>query len=114
VYFGYGQIWRFAFVPVAFAIVMAAFVALCLVYAVGASKGGRAAGRYLTVTTAVFAAASVVTLLWALISGQFAGFLGAYGWGPIVELSMLALLCLGSMGFMAGAYVRTKVDDPAE
>jgi len=111
VYFGYAQMWEFTFVPVGFAIVMATFLALCLVYAVGASKGKRAAERYLVWVGRLFIVASVMDLAIAAVNGQFALFLTAFGWAPLVEMGALALMCVGSMWFMGTRYVADKRDD---
>lgn len=108
-YFGYLQMWRYTFVPVGFAIVMATFVALALVYAVGSARGGRAARRYVTIVSLAFLAASALDLLWGLMSGHLGGFIGAYGLGPLIEMAVLAALCIGSMWFMASAYVAGKM-----
>jgi hypothetical protein len=111
VYFGYSQIWRFTFVPVGCVVVLATFIALCLVYAVGASSGGHAAERYLAWTFRLFWVALVADLVWAVVSGQLAAFVTVLGWSPLIELGMLSFLCIGSMGFMAARYVEGKRDD---
>lgn len=109
-YFGYGQIGQFTFVPVGFVIVMATSVALGLVYAVGATRGPEAARRYTNVVAALFVALAAADLVWAAVSGDFVSFLVAYGWGPLVEMWVLALLCVGSLWFMAVSYVNSKRD----
>jgi len=107
-YFGYSEIWRFTFIPLGFTIVMATFVALCLVYAVGASRGADAAIRYVNITTIVFIAAVTLDLLMALLSGQLPLFLRTLGWSPLIEMSVLAALCIGSMWFMAVSYATSR------
>ena len=110
-YFGYSEIWRFTFIPIGFAIVMSTFIALSLVYAVGASRGKKAAIRYVNITTVVFFAAVAVDLLLPLVSGQLALFLRTLGWSPLIEMSVLAALCVGSMWSMAVSYVTSKEAD---
>jgi hypothetical protein len=111
VYFGYAQMWVLTSVPVGFAIVMATFVALCLVYAVGASKGKHAAERYLVWVGRLFVVAAAADLVVATASGQLTAFVTAFGWAPLVEMSALALMCVGSMWFMGTRYVADKRDD---
>jgi hypothetical protein len=108
VYFGYTEMWRLAFLPIGFVIVMAASIAFGLVYVVGASKGRAAALRYTSVVAAAFLAASVADLLWAGLSGQLAMFLDRYGWTPLIEMAVLALMCVGSLWFMAVSYANSK------
>lgn len=107
-YFGYGQIWQFTFVPAGFAIVMATSVALGLVYAVGAKWGKEPARRYTNLVAGTFIALAVADLLLAALSGSLERFLIAYGWGPLVEMIVLAMLCVGSLWFMAVSYVTSK------
>lgn len=107
-YFGYSEIWRFTFVPVGFVITMVAFIALCLVYAYGARRDARAVARYVNSVSMAFVAASAVDLGVALGTGQFGRFLTAFGWAPLTEMLVLAVMCVGSMWFMAVAYANSK------
>jgi len=112
-YFGYAQIWRFTFVPVGFLIVMSAFVALALVYAVGASNGARAAAKYVNVTMMIFLGAVVLDVLVASLTGQLPRFVRTLGWTPLLEMTVLAAMCVGSMWFMAVSYVTSKLNEGA-
>jgi len=109
VYFGYADIGRYTFLPVAVVVVLAAFVALCVIYLVGASSGGAAAARLYRWTMRLFWVAMALDVAWAVASGQLTAFVRRFGWTPLFELSVLAFLCLGSMGFMASRYVASKV-----
>ena len=109
-YFGYAQIWRFTFIPIGFAIVMGSLVALCLVYAVGASRGKRAADRYLKRAVFLTTVALALDLGYAIVSGQLALFLTTLDWAPLVEMTALALMCLAPMWFMGSRYVAEKHD----
>lgn len=108
-YFGYSQIWRFTFIPVGFLIVMATFIALALVYAVGASNGARAAARYVNLTMLIFLGAVALDLLFAVFTGRLTLFINTLGWVPLIEMTVLAALCIGSMWFMAVSYVTSKL-----
>lgn len=110
-YFGYSEIWRFTFIPVGFVMVMCAFLALCLVYVVGAVRGTEAARRYVNVVAALFVAGSVLDLMVAVLTGQMAAFLRAFGISPLIELAVLSVMCVGSMWFMAVSYVTSKARD---
>ena len=107
-YFGYSEIWRFTFVPVGFVITMLTFVALCLVYAYGAKRDARAVARYVRAVSLGFLAASVVDLGLAIATGQLGRFVAAFGWAPLMEMIVLAIMCVGSMWFMAVAYANSK------
>lgn len=108
-YYGYELMWTLTFVPVGFAIVMAASIAYCLVYAVGAARGGTAAARYLRACSMALVAASVGDVVYAAASGDGATFLAWYGVWPLLEMAVLGIMCVGSLWFMAMAYVRGKV-----
>lgn len=105
-YYGYELMWTLTFVPVGFVIVMAASIAYCLVYVVGASAGGTAAASYLRATTTLTLAASVGDVVYAVASGDGATFLSWYGVWPLAEMAVLGIMCVGSLWFMATAYVR--------
>lgn len=107
-YFGYSEIWRFTFVPVGFAITMVTFIALCLVYAYGAKRDRRAVARYVNAVSLGFVAASIVDVGLGVATGQFGRFLNAFGWAPLMEMVVLAVMCVGSMWFMAVAYTNSK------
>lgn len=109
-YYGYGQMWTFTFVPVGFVIALGTMICLGLVYAVGASRGRRAAAEFLRWTMYGFLALAAIDLVWATISGQLGGFLEAYSAAPLIEMITLALLGVGSLWFMGTSYVRSKND----
>lgn len=108
-YHGYEMMWTFTFVPVGFVITMLAFLAFCFVYAVGASRGGAAAAAWVRFWGWAFLGASAADLVWAAATGSLGAFVELYGVTPLVEMTVLALLCVGSMWFMATAYVRGRL-----
>lgn len=109
-YFGYSEIWRFTFIPVGFVVTMVAFLALCCVYLYGMNRGGRAVARYVSVVGAGFVAASAIDLIVAVFNGQLARFTAVFGLAPLFEMAVLAVMCVGSMWFMAVSYANSKRD----
>lgn len=112
-YYGYDLMWTLTFVPVGFLIVMVASIAYCLVYVVGATRGGAAAARYLKACTISLLLASVADVVYALASGDAQTFLAWYGVWPLLEMAVLGVMCVGSLWFMAVAYVRGKSRETA-
>lgn len=110
-YFGYAQMWLLTFVPAGFVIVMVGFVAFSLIYAVGATRGKKAAQRYLQVWTWLFLGLLAADIAYAITSGQMSSFLALYGVTPLIEMGMLAFMCVFGMWFMAVSYVNSKADD---
>lgn len=108
-YYGYELMWTLTFVPIGFVVVMASSMAYCIVYAVGASRGAEAASNYLTACNRAFVGASVATVVYAIASRQATTFFAWYGVGPLIEMAVLGAMCVGSLWFMASAYVRGKV-----
>jgi len=108
VYFGYEAMWTFTFVPVGFALVIGVSIALGLIYAVGASKGAEAAEKYLRTCTLVLAVGIAADIAYALLTSQIEQFMQAYGIVPLLEMTVLAGMCLGAMLLMASSYVRSK------
>lgn len=109
-YFGYSQMYQFTFVPIGFVLVMTVGIALGLVYAVGARHGARGAERYTNAWSLVLLMGVALDIAYAVVRGEWQGFLRAYGWAPLFEMSVLAFLFLGSMLFMARSYVAGKRD----
>ncbi len=107
-YFGYQTMWMFTFVPLGFLLVMGVSVSLGLIYAVGSARGKDAAIRYLRTCIAVLFVGALGIIAYALASGQLARFVAAYGIVPLLEMSVLALMCVGAMALMASSYVSSK------
>jgi len=107
VYFGYQAIWTFTFIPAAFVLVMTVSIALALIYAVG-SRGKAAVERYLRIWTIVFLTAGAADVAYGLLSGQLGGFVSVYGIVPLLEMTVLAFMCVGAMWIMAASYVGSK------
>ncbi len=112
-YYGYELMWTLTFVPVGFLIVMAASIGYCLVYVVGAARGSVAAARYLKACTISLLLASLADVVYALASGDAQTFLAWYGVWPLLEMAVLGVMCVGSLWFMAAAYVRGKSREAA-
>jgi len=108
VYFGYESMWTFTFVPAGFVLVMGVSIALGLIYAVGASKGAKASEKYLRACTLVLVVGVLADIAYALATGQLEQFAQAYGIVPLLEMTVLAGMCLGAMLLMASSYVRSK------
>lgn len=110
-YFGYTQMWRLTFVPAGFAIVMGTSIAYALVYFVGAEKGKAAATRYVSAVNYALVGLSVANLAFGALTGDLGLFVGSYGPGPLFEMAVLGVMCVGSLWFMARAYVNSKKDE---
>lgn len=109
--YGYQGMWMLTFVPAGFVITMAAFLAMCLVYAVGASRGRRSAALWVRFWSIAFVVAAGADLVYGVATGQLGDFLRLYGFTPLAEMIILAVLCVGSMWFMAVSYVGSKRDE---
>lgn len=109
--YGYQGMWMLTFVPAGFVITMAAFLAMCLVYAVGASRGRRSAALWVRFWSIAFVVAAGADLVYGVATGQLGDFLRLYGFTPLAEMIILAVLCVGSMWFMAVSYVGSKQDE---
>jgi hypothetical protein len=108
---GYAQLSRFSFIGAGFWIVMVVGAAFVLVYAVGASRGKRAARVWTDACVAGLLIGAAVDIAWAVFSGEGRRFLEAFGVGPLLEMSVLAALFLGTMWFMAIRYTDGLKDD---
>lgn len=107
-YFGFETMWTFTFIPAAFTLVMAVGIALAFVYAVGASRGKAAAVMYTRACVAVLGAGLAAIGVYAIASDQLERFVGAFGYAPLVEMGLLAVMFIGSMMLMATSYVNSK------
>lgn len=109
--YGYQSMWMLTFVPVGFVITMVVFLAMCLVYAVGAYRGRRSAAGWVRFWSVAFVLAAAADLTYGVATGQLEDFLRLYGATPLAEMVILAALCVGSVWFMAVSYVGSKRDD---
>lgn len=109
--YGYESMWMLTFVPAGFVITMVAFLAMCLVYAVGAYRGRRSAAVWVRFWSIAFIVAAGADLAYGAATGQLGDFLRLYGVTPLAEMIILAVLCVGSMWFMAVSYVNSKQDE---
>ncbi len=104
-YSGYAQFGRYGFLSAGFWVVLVCGLALCLVYAVGANKGRRAARLWVNACMAALAIGAIADIAWAVVSGQWRSFMIQFGFSPLAEMMLLAALFIGSMWWMAVRYV---------
>ncbi|MDR3686987.1 MAG: hypothetical protein P4L93_08540 [Coriobacteriia bacterium] len=103
-YFGNAGLSRYTFLGVGFWVVMVSGIAFTLVYAVGSTRGKRAARLWTNLCVALVVAGGAGDIAWAMATGEWRSFMGAIGPEPLIEMAMLAILFLGSMWFMAIRY----------
>jgi hypothetical protein len=103
-YFGYAGLARYTFLAAGFWVVMVVGIAFALVFAVGATRGKRAARMWTDLSAALMGLGAAGDIAWAIASGQWHSFLGTYGAGPLVEMAVLAGLFVGALWFMAIRY----------
>ena len=109
-YFGYEGMARYTFLSVGFWVVMVVAVAFLLVYFVGSTRGKRAARMWTDTCVVLALLGGVVDILWALQSGEGRSFVALFGFGPLGEMAVLALLLLATMWFMAIRYTEGLKD----
>ena len=102
--FGYEGFSRYTFLSLGFWVVMVAGIAFALVYAVGPTRGKRAARMWTTWCVAFAVVGSALDVVWAIGTGEWRSFVAAYTLSPLLEMGVLALLFLGTMWFMAIRY----------
>jgi hypothetical protein len=102
--FGFAPIATFPFIGVGFWIVMTVALGLVLVYAIGASRGRRAAQNWISGCMLVLAVGGIADIVWAVLSGQWRRFMLQFGFSPLAEMAMLATLLIGTMWWMAVRY----------
>jgi hypothetical protein len=110
VYFGYEGFSRYPFLALGFWVVLVAGIAFALVFGVGSTRGKRAARQWTGACVALTALGALTDVGWALVSGELSSFLRLYGWSPLAEMGVLALLFLGTMWFMAVRYTEGLKD----
>jgi len=103
-YFGYAGLSRYTFLAVGFWVVMVAGIAFALVFAVGPSRGKRAARLWTRMCVTLAGLGAVADVAWAVASGEWRSFAANYGFEPLIEMVVLAGLLLGTMWFMAIRY----------
>jgi threonine/homoserine/homoserine lactone efflux protein len=107
VYFGYLSLQSFTFLAAGFFVVMTSGIGLILVYAVGASRGRRAAELWVNACVAILVVGLIADIVFAVATRQWEAFLLAYGLGSLLEMGVLGLLFVGSMWFMALRYTQS-------
>jgi hypothetical protein len=104
VQFGYEGFARFTFLSMGFWVVMVAGIAFAMVFAVGPTRGKRAAKLWTDACVWLVVFGSAADFLWAWLSGEGRAFLALYGAAPLIEMAVMGLLFLGIMWFMAIRY----------
>jgi hypothetical protein len=102
--FGLAPMSTYRFLGVGFWVVMTVALGLVLVYAVGSSRGRRAAQRWVSGCMLLLAVGGIVDIAWAVVSGQWSSFLMQFGFSPLAELMVLATLFIGTLWWMAVRY----------
>ena len=105
-YFGYLSLQSYTFLGFGLGLVMAVGLGLILVYAVGSSRGKKAARTWVTGCIALLVVGTVADVVFAVLTRQWESFLLSYGIGALLEMSTMAVLFLGSMWFMAIRYTQ--------
>ncbi|MCL2818472.1 MAG: hypothetical protein FWD41_01890 [Actinomycetia bacterium] len=109
-YFGLESISDFPFVSVGFLFVMTGALGYGATYALGLTRGGRAALKFSRLWTLWTAATLGATVLYAVLSTQWSLFIREFGYGPLIEMAVLAVGFLLIMWFMATQYARGRID----
>lgn len=106
-----GDLSRYTFLPVGFWVVVVAAVAFALVYAVGPTRGKRAARMWVDSSLGLALLGAAADIVWALESGEVLRFVRTYGLVPIVGMLAFFALVLGIMRYMAIRYTDGLKDD---
>jgi hypothetical protein len=101
---GYAGLTRYSFLSAGFWVVMVAAFAFTLVFAVGLTRGKRAARLWVSLCVALVVLGGIAVMLWAVTTGEWRSFMLSYGAGPLFEMAMLAFLLLGILWFLAIRY----------
>jgi len=109
-YFGLQSIGRYSFVTIGFFLVMIGALGFGLTFLIGRSESGRSALRFTRWWALAVVSSLCATILFALIAGQWRLFLYEFGYGPLVEMAILAGGWLLIMWFMATKYALGRID----
>ena len=100
----YAGLSRFTFLSVGFWVVMVVGIAFALVFAVGPTRGKNAARLWVRLCVGLAVIGGAADVAWTIMTGEWAAFINAFGYEPIIEMVVLAVLLLGTMWFMAIRY----------
>ena len=95
---------HYTFLGIGFWLILVAGIAFALVYAVGPTRGKRAAKLWVRLCVAIAVIGVLADVGWAVIGGEMRRFISVYGAAPLLEMTVLALLFLGTMWLMAIRY----------
>jgi hypothetical protein len=109
VYYGYGDMAKYLFLQLGVIWVLGCGFGFCGAFMVGKSRGGRAAERFVRVTMIVFWVGIAGIVGYSLISGELIRFLRTYGFGPIIEMLLLAAGDIFIMWFMGKQYANSRI-----
>jgi hypothetical protein len=101
---GFGDLSRYTFLTVGLWVVVVGVVAFSLVYAVGPTRGKRAARMWADSCLGLALVGAVVDVIWALESEEVFLFVGVYGIGPIVGMLASFALLFGALWYLAIRY----------
>jgi len=109
-YFGFQSMTEFPFLTVGFFLTMVGALGFGAAFMLGLYKGGLAALKFTRIWVYLIAAALIFTVVYAMVSGQWKLFLIEFGFGPLVEMGVLAVGFIAIMWFMAYQYAMGRID----
>jgi hypothetical protein len=109
-YSGNAGLSQYSFLGVGFWVVMVSGFAFALVYAVGPTRGKRAAQLWIRFCVALAVLGGAIDIAWAVFTGEWRSFMANYGAEPLVEMAVLAVLLLGIMWFLGIRYTEGLKD----
>lgn len=113
-YFGLARISQLPFVPLGIALVLLWSLGFCLVFVVGAQRGGRPALKFFRIVLWVGVAVLAATWLWAVVTGQWRLFMSGFGWEPMAEMLVLAAMYIFTLAWMNMRYISDRLREEGE
>jgi Zn-dependent protease with chaperone function len=108
-YFGLQSLSDFPFVTVGFFIVAIGAMGFVATFILGPSKGGHAALKFSRIWAVIVVTSVVSVVLYALATLQWQKFLRVFGFGPLLEMGVLAFGWIIIMWFMATQYAIGRI-----
>jgi len=109
-YFGLQTISDFTFVSIGFLFVATGAMGFVTTFFLGSSKGGRTALAFSRIWAVWVILSLIGTIIYAIASGQWTLFLRVFGWGPLIEMSVLAFGWIAIFWFMATQYAIGRIN----
>ncbi|MCL2024639.1 MAG: hypothetical protein FWG78_02520 [Coriobacteriia bacterium] len=107
--YGYQGMAELAFLLAGFLVVAIGAMGFIAAFAIGATKGGRAAKRFTVVWAYLLLGAVIAVAVYALTSGELGTFLYQFGVAPLAQMVVLAFGWTFIMGFMAIQYSNGRI-----